>query len=197
MSTVTARRPLAEAAALAQQLADDLVASGERIAVAGSIRRRKPVPSDIEILVIPKQVRQFDLFGEPTNQTVNLLEERVAWLMECGELAPRLDVNGRPRLGPKYKALVFRGMNVDLFLVTPETWGVQLVLRTGPADFSHRLVMHRSESLPNGRPGLLPAHLRVRDGRLWGSDGQPLETPEETDVFRALGLAYIAPEARR
>lgn len=41
----------------------------------------------------------------------------------------------------------------------------------------------------------MPAHLVMRDGALWnGSTLVP--TPEEEDVYRALGLAWLAPELR-
>lgn len=189
MSTTTTRRPLAEAAHLANVLAAELTLSCERVEVAGSIRRQRPDIGDLELVVIPRYARQVDLFGEPSGST-NLLEERIAWLVDRGTLAPRLSSEGHPRLGPKYKALVYQGMGVDLFITSPECWGVIYLIRTGPADFSHRLVTQRQQG------GLLPNHLRVRDGRLVGTDGQPLETPEEADVFRAIGLEWIAPESR-
>jgi DNA polymerase/3'-5' exonuclease PolX len=196
MSTAT-RVPLAQAEDLAHALADLLRASCARIEIAGSIRRRKPDVGDLELVAIAHHERVLDMFGTPTGQTVNLLEERVSVLFASGEVAPRLDKNGQARLGAKYKALWYRGMAVDLFVTSPECWGVIFTIRTGPADFSHRLVTPCSQRLPDGRPGLLPDYLRVREGRLVGSGGRPLDTPEEESVFSAIGLAWLAPEARR
>lgn len=190
MSTTDTRRPLAEAAALATELAARLAPACERIEIAGSIRRQRPDIGDLELVAIPQHARQFDLFGEPCGST-NLLEERVAWLLESGKLEPRLTTDGQQRLGAKYKALVYRGMGVDLFITSPECWGVIFTIRTGPADFSHRLVTRRDQG------GLCPNHLRVRDGRLVGTDGQSLDTPTEESVFAAIGLPWIAPEERR
>lgn len=195
MSTTDTRRPLAEAAALATELADLLHASCERIEIAGSIRRQRPDIGDLELVAIPQHASQVDLFGEPC-ASVNLLEERVAWLLDVGEMFPRLTADGQQRLGLKYKALTYRGMAVDLFITTTECWGVIFTIRTGPADFSHRLVTSQSQRMQDGRYGLLPNHLRVRDGRLVGTDGQPLDTPTEESVFAAIGLPWISPEQR-
>jgi len=84
-----------------------------------------------------------------------------------------------------------RWLAVDLFSVLPPAqWGVIMMIRTGPAEFSRRLVT------PRGSGGLLPDGLRVRDGAIW--DGEhAIATPEEDDVWRVLGLAPVAPEDRR
>ncbi len=189
MSTTDTRRPLAEAAALATELADLLRASCERIEIAGSIRRQRPDIGDLELVAIPQHAQQVDLFGESCG-TINLLEARIAWLLDVGEITPRLTTDGQQRLGLKYKALTYRGMAVDVFSTTRECWGVIFTIRTGPADFSHRLVTPRQQG------GWLPDHLRVRHGRLVGTDDSPLDTPEEADVFQAIGRAWIAPEQR-
>ena len=59
------------------------------------------------------------------------------------------------------------------------------------------MVTLQSQRMQDGRYGLLPNHLRVREGRLVGTDGQPLETPEEESVFAAIDLPYIQPEMRK
>ena len=49
--------------------------------------------------------------------------------------------------------------------------------------------------MSTGIGGYCPPHLRFLNGRIW--DGETaLETPEEIDVFRAVGLEWIAPEKR-
>jgi DNA polymerase/3'-5' exonuclease PolX len=80
-------------------------------------------------------------------------------------------------------------LHYDIFLTTPEKWGVIFTLRTGCSDFSHRLVTPKREG------GLCPSNYHVKDGRIWWLD-QPFETPEEADVFRILGLDWIDPERR-
>lgn len=196
MSTAT-RIPLAQASRLAEQLYTDLAPWCARLEVAGSIRRGAPTVGDLELVAIPKLAPQRDLFGEVSGEPLDLLEDRLAWLLAHDELAPRLTEAGQQRLGPRYKALLYQGMAVDLFITSAECWGVIYTIRTGPSSFSHRLVTSQRQRMDDGRYGLLPPHLRVREGRIVGTDGQPLDTPEEESVFAAIGLAFIAPEQRR
>lgn len=62
-------------------------------------------------------------------------------------------------------------------------------IRTGPADFSHRLVMRREHG------GYLPSTYSVKDCHIW-CDGVPFETPEETDVFDVVGIKWVEPWSR-
>jgi DNA polymerase/3'-5' exonuclease PolX len=170
--------PYAEALSIAEELLFRLKPSCYRIAIAGSLRRCKPEIGDIEIVCIPRLEAVTDLFGEPTGVTVDLVD---CALREMHVI--------RSKDGPAFKQFEYLGMAVDLFEVTSATWGVQLTIRTGSADFSHWLVTRHTQG------GALPNDLSVSAGRLWRS-GSALETPEEADVFRAIGLPYIAPERR-
>jgi hypothetical protein len=134
-----------------------------------------------------------DLFGTPTAETDELHALATGLLAE-GVLAHRPDKNGRPAFGEKLKRVVFRGaageLPLDFLAVTGAAqWGVILTIRTGPGVFSTRLVTARRYG------GGMPEGFRVRDGALW--DGARLvETPEEADVFAALGLPWLLPEQR-
>jgi DNA polymerase/3'-5' exonuclease PolX len=151
----------------------------ERIEIAGSIRRKKTEIGDIEIVCIPLYSFSPDLFGDPVQEYA--LTDDVIKAQDWKTV----------KNGKKYKQFVLEGgAQLDLFLVTPETWGLQLLIRTGPADFSHRLVTGRRHG------GCLPAGWKVKDGRLHGYNGA-LETTEERDVFAALGMDWIAPEDRQ
>ena len=97
--------------------------------------------------------------------------------------------------GNKYKQVELKdGINLDLFIVTPPAqWGVQFMIRTGSAEFSHRFVTIKHQG------GLLPSYLRVKDGAIWHIGkgvSRMIETPEEADVFKVLGINYIEPEKR-
>jgi DNA polymerase/3'-5' exonuclease PolX len=105
------------------------------------------------------------------------------------------------RWGPRAKTFRLGGVTFDLYACPREQWGCQLAIRTGPAAFSRRLVTTRAKG------ALCPDDLKFDQGRLWqqvgaepyqpGAEGwEALETPEESDVFRALGLAYLDPEDR-
>lgn len=170
--------PYAEALGVAQELVRRLQPAVQRIEIAGSLRRQKTEVGDIEIVCIPRFEWETDLFGNQIGPPVNLVD---AALSEMAVL--------RSKNGPAFKQFGFQGLPVDLFLVTSLTWGVQLAIRTGAADFSHWLVTARILG------GALPDNMRVYEGRLWRG-GEARQTPEERDVFAELGLAWIAPQER-
>ena len=203
VGTERRRIPLSEAAQLAAEVVDLLAPSCERIVIAGSIRRRRPDIGDIEIVCVPIITReevQESLFGDTTTVETNRLNNRVGLLLARDDLALRLDKNSRPANGDRYKRLAYKGFALDLFCVLkPAQFGVILAIRTGPANFSHNLVMNRRYG------GLMPNHMFCKDGQLWqvSADAEwsqhtatPLETPEEADLFRQLGLTWIEPWER-
>lgn len=184
------RIPLEHARLLADEVVALLEPSCDRIAVAGSIRRRRPDVGDVEIVCLPRyEVIQADLFAPGEGLNRDLLTARCSDLLADGTLAHRPDVNGHPAFGAKFKRLLYRGVPLDLFSPLPECWGVVFCIRTGPAEFSHRLVTPRRQG------GLLPGWLRVSEGRIWRAQ-TALRTPEEEDVFAAIGLDWIPPEKR-
>lgn len=158
--------------------------SCERIEIAGSIRRGKPDPKDIEILCMPKLSYAPDLFGAPGTQ-VNALEDALR-AVAAAEDAIFL------KNGPRYKQIALsEGVHLDLFIVLPPAeWGVQMMIRTGPSDFSHWMVT------PRHAGGGLPSNLKVRDGAIWLRE-RKIPTPEERDVFKILGTEYTEPSHRR
>lgn len=210
MTATDTRIPLARA----EELADDIVAllrpQCNRIAVAGSIRRRKPLVKDIEIVASPLiELTAVDLFGTLHDET-DMLHAACDRLLADGTVAQRLDVNGRPRWGKRLKLLSYQGVSVDLFAVMPPaSWGVIYAIRTGSAEFSHRFVTAKSIG------GALPPYMLVRDGCLYrhiqGMDlpvdkemrrqypaGWLVEvpTPTEESFFEAIGMDWVEPEAR-
>ena len=175
------RMSLSFATVLAGKVVDELGSVCERIEIAGSIRRKKPTIGDVEIVCIPKLVTMTNLLGETITKR------------EPDDIAARLIVSGFRLLknGDHFKQaqLADGGVKFDIFITTPECWGVIFTIRTGSADFSHRLVTTRQQG------GLLPSNLRVKDGRIWHGE-TALSTPEESDVFAVLGMAWIDPEQR-
>ena len=168
--------PYPVALEIAQTLTARLMPYCERIAIAGSVRREKPEIGDIEIVAIPRKA--YDFFGfETGDHALNSVE----W-SEFGKLIKN---------GSKYKQIeLHEGINLDLFIVTPPAqWGVQLMIRTGSADFSHRLVTSRQFG------GLMPSNYKVKDGAIWSSN-HVIETPEEEDVFNLIGVPFIEPALR-
>jgi DNA polymerase/3'-5' exonuclease PolX len=185
---------LAQAGAIAHDIAEKIRPYCHRVHVAGSIRRQQPEVKDIEIVAIPKWEDvpdDSDLFGERTIHR-NLLHRwansfdasygcGIEWIKPgVAEIVPW----GVKEDGKYWRGLLGTGIKLDLFLATPENFGMILLIRTGSADFSRELVTFAKY---HSKP--------VADGRLTIA-GVPVETPEEADVFRLLGLKYIEPQSR-
>jgi DNA polymerase/3'-5' exonuclease PolX len=152
----------------------------ERISVAGSVRRGEPFVHDVELVAIPKLVKVADLFGTET----------ASYSMLDAELHRHYLSNRQIKGGEKYKQFALpEGINLDLFITTPEQWGWIFVLRTGHRDFNKWLVT------PRRHGGALPGYIKSRDGWLTNGNG-PIKTAEESDVFRVLGVEWIEPAYR-
>jgi DNA polymerase/3'-5' exonuclease PolX len=179
MATAAKKMDLATGRRLAEFVMADLEASCERIVIAGSIRRRRPEVSDIELCAIPKLSQ--GLFSEGAD---SLLDGALAGLVARGVLS-------RVKGGEKYRQyeLPHHGCKLDLFICDRDTWGVNFTIRTGPAEFSKRLVTPRKHN------GLLPSHLKVKAARIWSGD-EALDTPEERAVFEVIGMDWIEPWER-
>ncbi len=188
------RQPLAVARRVADRFSQALAPACERIELAGSIRRCKETVGDIEIVAIPRFRQEEgpkpDLFNPAPVHEVSLVWEAIS------EMGPevcqpiRIEHWSRKRLRGEARYLKLwlprSGFRVDLFLATPETWGVIFAIRTGSSDFSRALVT-RWTVVTGGHS---------KDGRLCDRDGNPLSTPEERDVFDLCRVKYIAPPLR-
>ena len=175
--------PLPRAKHLADRIVETLTPGCDRIEIAGSIRRENPVVGDIEIVCIPKF--QHNLFNQPVTDMPTKLDLVLNALVQSGRLL------SPTKNGSKFKQFgvpAVAGLTVDLFITTAEQWGVIFALRTGPAEYSKRLVTPRSKG------GLLPDNCRVAEGRVW-REGIALPTPSEIDFFKLTG--YWIPPAQR
>ena len=172
---------------IADGVVDYLSEYCSKIEIAGSIRRKKQLVGDIEIVCVPKrEVIQRDMFSMHKDVLGMPLYDRVK---HCDWIEPRR-MNEKPQaLGERYQALrdVPTGVPIDLFIVLPPAqWGVIMTLRTGSADFSSTLM----------RKARARNH-RCEDGRLIDlKTGKVVITEEERDFFDVLNLAWIEPENR-
>ncbi|GAH43204.1 unnamed protein product [marine sediment metagenome] len=165
----------------AQEIADELLKQlypyCQRIEVAGSVRRQKPEPSDIELLCIPKYVAGVDQ-----------LDREIGALMIQGILGFRLNKRGSRIYGPKNKLLIhINGIGVDIFSTDEQCWPVALVVRTGGKETNKRI-----------------ATAALRKGWRFHAYGSGFSTPDgeivchsEREVFEAVGLPYQEPWERR
>ena len=87
-----------------------------KIEVAGSIRRRKAIVHDVDIVLIPSD----------------------AWNLEGEVLA--LARPFQPKMsGEKLKRFDFNGVQVDLYFASEDTWATLLLIRTGSKENNIRL----------------------------------------------------------
>lgn len=185
MSQSVFRLSLDIAADLAARIAADLAPVCDRLEIAGSIRRKRPDVGDIELVAIPKFSRaMFDLPGD------SLLDmELLAWLKQ-GRL---LRANKGETLKQYYiPALAREGhfFKLEINVSDAERWPVELAIKTGPANFSHKLVTYRKYG------GFLPGHCRITDGwQVWEGDTR-LCFADERDFIEWICGGWVPPEKR-
>lgn len=108
---------------------------------------------DLEVVYVPT-IERGGMFGQ---HEVDLLTDHLE-----REYPP----SRRVKWGPRYKQIALGDdvcpyMKLDLFLAELETFGLIYALRTGPSEFSRRLVT------PQSKNGLLLDGYVVDNGRLW------------------------------
>jgi len=155
-----------EALKIANDVVEQLRPHCERIEIAGSIRRKKSVVKDIEIVAIPKPY-DTGLFESGIATIVN------KWEQVKGELPCKYT----QRILPE-------GIKLDLFFAQPSNWGYILAIRTGSAEYSKFLA---NTWVKRGYKGI--------DGNLT-HNGNIIIVREEIDLFQRIGVQCIAPERR-
>lgn len=169
---------------IAEDLVNDLSGFCHRIEIVGSLRRRKRVVNDIDIIAIPKFIQMNDetLFGEPVKE--NLLEKRLSQLCLRGQLD--LEANGS-HIKRFLKTVDGDTIPIDLYLATEHTWWTLLLIRTGSRHHNIKLARRAMD---------LHMHLKADGSGLLTSSGSLIPIHSEEDIFRHLGLAYRPPEER-
>lgn len=170
MKEVEKRCPYTEAYAIASNVLEQLRPHCERIEIAGSIRRKKALVGDIEIVAIPKPY-SVGLFDSGIASIVNRWE-KVKGDMEYGKT--------------KYTQRILpEGIKLDLFFAEEGNWGSIFAIRTGSADYSHKVLAN----------GWVRQGFRSEGGYLF-RDGDRYEVREEKDLFKLVGVPYVEPEKR-
>lgn len=176
--------------------------------IAGSIRRSKPEVHDIEIVCVPKKVRigSIDLFGDDTRkEIVNQDFENI--VLNLGKV-----IKGKPsgrmmQIEIDNPFLSPPKIMLDLFMPQPHDYFRQYAIRTGSADYSHKVI----------------ANGWIRKGWVGTTDGLRLESEcigiknaeqktiwkcnvkkptlppawkDEKEFFEWLGIQYLPPHMR-
>lgn len=158
---------LEQAREIAERVKAELAPHCVRIEIAGSIRRGKAEVGDIEIVAIPKPY-DVGLFGSGIAPVVE------QWPKVRGNLPCRYTQRTLPD-----------GIALDLFFARLENWGLIYAIRTGSAEYSHRVLACGWVS--NGYHSV--------NGMLFREEAA-VPTFEEQDLFRLAGVPWTEPEAR-
>jgi len=161
-----------------------------RAEVAGSVRRRRPTVHDLDVVVVLDPDDPWKMRG---------IEQAL------GDMLAADGASGHPRYrlvkeGPSIVSFVQEGKNahtqgwvpfgpnLDLYIATPETWGITLLIRTGSAAHNVKLTQVAYRMLPTCKlavsRGLVDLHGRVKASRT------------EEEIFAALGIEYVEPAKR-
>jgi len=176
------RLKLAEA--LATEWVKKLHPFCERIQIAGSIRRQQENVKDIEILCIPKVQEVATLFGPGKMERHLGFSDAIYSAVRANEVSI---MKGDVMAGKYVQIyLMEHYINIDLFTAVPENWGHILAIRTGPPDYSHRVLGHAWSSLG----------YHSEEGMLMSND-RKVPIPEEQDLFNLLKLPYTEPWNRK
>lgn len=105
----------------------------DRIDIVGSVRRKAEECNDMEICCIPRTIDITDLFGKVmgNHRTSSFLNAaRSLGTIKKGELYD----------GRFVQILLPENFMLDLFMPTPETYFAKMVIRTGSAQYSHKVI---------------------------------------------------------
>lgn len=156
-----------DALPIAERVLKQLTPHCIKIEIAGSIRRKKLIVGDIEIVAIPKPY-EVGLFANGIAPIVN------KWEKVKGELPCKYT----QRILPE-------GIKLDLFFAESGNWGNILAIRTGSTEFSKRKLAFRWKDLG----------FKSKEGYLW-RESRKYECPTEKDFFKLLRINYVEPEFR-
>ena len=130
----------------------------KRIEIVGSIRRKIPKPIDVDIVLIPKSKKK---------------------ILEC------LKTKGKfLRGGDKQVSFRIRGVKVELYYTTPESWGATLLAYSGRRGSNIGLrIIARTKGFKLNQYGLF-------------RKGKCIAGKTEREIYKALGRKYKEPWGR-
>ncbi len=156
----------------ARDAADEMIvtlreAGVQEISVAGSVRRYRETIGDIDLLVPSKEA---------------------AAIMKAFTSAPSVE-RVLAQGDTKSSVIVARGLQIDVRVVPPDSWGAAMLYFTGSKEHNVRLRGHAlKRKLLLNEYGLYKVGAEAR--------GQEIASKTEEDVYGALGMDWIAPEMR-
>lgn len=164
------RRPLADAMKAAEAIIKKMkhVKGVVSIDYAGSLRRRAETVGDLDILV-----------AAMPEDAVGIMDAFVA-LPGVAEILGKGETKSSVQL-----VEAAGGMQADLRVIKPESWGAAMQYFTGSKD--HNVAM---------RTIAVKKKLKVSEYGVFDESGKSIAGATETGVYEAIGLAWMPPELR-
>jgi DNA polymerase (family X) len=141
----------------------------QRCDAAGSFRRRKETVGDVDILIA------FDDAASNEERS-----DRIAKAIKKIPGVEAIVAKGETRLAFNMDT----GLRVDIRLVKPEEWGSAFLYFTG--DKEHNITLRRLAIIQG---------MKLNEYALAKKD-KVVASREEEDIYKALGLPFIEPQAR-
>ena len=168
---------------IANQLVDHVRSAMDRVEIAGSVRRQKPVVGDIELVGIPADQDRLISLLRDVGQTIKPgTPDVIPW---------------SPKPGSKYiRVRLNEGMNLDLFVANPLNWGGLYLMRTGSAAGSDGNAFNGFVPGMFSRFKKLSGGGRMTDCMPTTTAGEQIPLREESDFFDLLEMNFVPPVER-
>lgn len=169
---------LKKANEIALSLQDELSPFCERIAIAGSIRRKRNLVKDIEIVCIPKTqlVEQTDLFSS--------MSQEIRSKAFCDAVDKFEKIKGNSEHGKYLQRKNAQGIIFDIFIANAQNWGYIKVLRTGSKEFNFIMLN-----------ALKREGYECRGGFVWKGN-RIVNVTSVRQLFEMANMEYVLPEER-
>ena len=158
--------PLSQAEKIGNRIVAELkkVKDAKQVSAAGSLRRKKPVIGDIDILVSSKNPGK--------------VIEKFTKLKQIDKILAK---------GPTKATVILKsGVQVDLRVLAPESWGAGLFYFTGSKNYN---ILMRKEAIKKG-------YKLSEYGLFDKKTGKMVAGKTEEEICRKLGVKYLKPEER-
>ncbi len=192
---------LENAQKLAISICEKLKPHTTKLHIAGSVRRKKPNVKDIEIICRPLYIEQDsdDLF---TTKKIMVISPEFTTIVESLGQIQKGNTHGR-----YVKIFLHEKEQLDLFIPVEEDFYRQYAVRTGPAEYSHKVIAsgwlkkgwvgsdlglrQKKDCVPHEQPGGKVSWECVRN-----KNSRPPVWDSEESFFQWLEVPYLKPELR-